>query len=467
MNTPTNNSTLLGLHAIELEGKEGLAYDPLSGQIVNLGARLFKCLGLLQTSPATAEQDDAAAYCKLQQLATQLDQLHEAHAKNGLSASTASRTLDRVTLLVTNNCNLRCKYCYAHGSGYGIPRHNMEQTTALDVADFLVRHFDHIGAIVFFGGEPLLNPEVIECVCKRFEVLQSEGKILSLPKFVLITNGTRLTPRTLGVIKRYITHVTVSIDGPQLVHDANRIDEHGNGSYDQVDHFIRTISSLPNLSVSYEATFTEIHLQAGLRTSDVSAYMHATYGLDGTVIEDLALQYAKPSQRTASEARILGIDSEEFTVTGLSNVVRGLLFGQRRSMCPVGRYTVAIDPDGKLYFCHMNVGKNHLCQGSIYGDNIFTARALFEQRYPFLRCIALEAEPCSCCWMRYLCGGCTMEWFYDNDSQQFLSHPKPSYCQQMAINCERIIAGVAQARQNPETWEELKAQFVTSHSFPC
>lgn len=64
---------------------------------------------------------------------------------------------DRITLHISNDCNLRCKYCYASGGNYKMKRSLMTTDTAKQFYDFCIHHFSHIEKIVFFGGEPCLN----------------------------------------------------------------------------------------------------------------------------------------------------------------------------------------------------------------------------------------------------------------------------------------------------------------------
>jgi uncharacterized protein len=81
------------------------------------------------------------------------------------------RSIDRITLHVTNVCNLKCKYCYADGGNYKLPESMMTLETASKFIDFCTTHFDNIKTIAFFVFFPLLNVKVIEYICKTFEKL--------------------------------------------------------------------------------------------------------------------------------------------------------------------------------------------------------------------------------------------------------------------------------------------------------
>ena len=65
---------------------------------------------------------------------------------------TFNDTIDRITLHVSNDCNLRCKYCYATGGTYGKSRNLMSIETAKKFVDYCCENFKKVRNIVFFGG---------------------------------------------------------------------------------------------------------------------------------------------------------------------------------------------------------------------------------------------------------------------------------------------------------------------------
>lgn len=112
-------------------------------------------------------------------------------AENTSKVLTSHRKFKRITLCVSNDCNLRCKYCYAGGGNYGGNRFIMDKETALEFVNFCYRELDELECIMFFGGEPLLNWKIVEFICKEFEDRHKDGGCLN-PKFTLVTNGTIL-----------------------------------------------------------------------------------------------------------------------------------------------------------------------------------------------------------------------------------------------------------------------------------
>ncbi|MBM3308584.1 MAG: radical SAM protein, partial [Candidatus Eisenbacteria bacterium] len=114
-----------------------------------------------------------------------------------------------LALHVSGGCNLSCDYCYLRGSAGGL----MSEEVALRALDLLFE--ESIGAphlsVVFFGGEPLLHPDLIEVSARHARArATAEGRALSLH---VTTNGTLLTPEVASRLAAVGAAVMVSIDG--------------------------------------------------------------------------------------------------------------------------------------------------------------------------------------------------------------------------------------------------------------
>ena len=131
--------------------------------------------------------------------------------------------LSSITLQVTQNCNLRCAYCIYSGSYVNRTHNNkrMQLETAIKAVDFLYRHSSqsHIISIGFYGGEPLLEFDLIQKVVDYAEGL-FKGKSL---QFLMTTNATLLSVEKARYLREHKFHLTISLDGPQSIHNKNRI----------------------------------------------------------------------------------------------------------------------------------------------------------------------------------------------------------------------------------------------------
>ena len=62
---------------------------------------------------------------------------------------TVQSDMHRITVCVANDCNLRCKYCYAQGGNYGSSRKLMDESTAREFVDFCIRNFGKVERVLF------------------------------------------------------------------------------------------------------------------------------------------------------------------------------------------------------------------------------------------------------------------------------------------------------------------------------
>lgn len=140
--------------------------------------------------------------------------------------------LNTITLQVTQQCNLRCKYCTYSGSYYNRIHSdkNMSTEIALKGVDYILDHSALSPRIFigFYGGEPLLRFDLIKEVVE-YAKKQDPSKRYH---FHMTTNGTLLKKDVVEFLVANDFNLLISLDGPEEVHDANRqFAESEKGSY--------------------------------------------------------------------------------------------------------------------------------------------------------------------------------------------------------------------------------------------
>ena len=94
-----------------------------------------------------------------------------------------------ITFCVTEDCNLRCKYCYMTGKN---KKNKMTFEIAQRAVDYILRNrdiFKEEAAIwSFIGGEPLLEIDLINKINKKYKINISlaENKEISYEKYKII-----------------------------------------------------------------------------------------------------------------------------------------------------------------------------------------------------------------------------------------------------------------------------------------
>lgn len=134
-------------------------------------------------------------------------------------------------LHIAHDCNLACKYCFAEEGEYHGRRELMSFEVGKKALDFLVKNSgNRVNLEVdFFGGEPLMNWEVVK-------QLVEYGRSLEKPynkkfRFTLTTNGVLLNDEIMEYLNKEMSNVVISLDGRKEVNDRMRPFRNGKGSY--------------------------------------------------------------------------------------------------------------------------------------------------------------------------------------------------------------------------------------------
>ena len=146
-----------------------------------------------------------------------------------------SGRLDSLIVKVAERCNLKCSYCYMYeheDKSYLKRPKFMDETifnlVLLRAKEYCDRRPNHKLFLTFHGGEPtLLGPtRFLRYIIKAREFLGNRLGGISMQ-----TNGTLIDDEWIAILKKYHIPVSISLDGPALAHDANRVDFMGNGSH--------------------------------------------------------------------------------------------------------------------------------------------------------------------------------------------------------------------------------------------
>lgn len=131
--------------------------------------------------------------------------------KDLISAFKDSSFYNTFTILTTTDCNARCYYCYQHG----IEHNYMSETTALKIADYIVKNSKGTVFLRWFGGEPLYNFNVINLIC---DYLKSNN--ISFVSSI-ISNGLLFDDKNVSnaVEKWNLKKTQITLDGTRDVYN--------------------------------------------------------------------------------------------------------------------------------------------------------------------------------------------------------------------------------------------------------
>lgn len=157
---------------------------------------------------------------------------------------TLTDKVNSLVLNVTERCNFRCKYCIFSGEYFYRRSHSKRQMslrTAIKAVDFLKDHSSAAEnlSVTFYGGEPLLNYNLIESVISYCKDKFSQGVLHSLT-----TNASLLDDEKIDYFIKNSVYLVISIDGPEVLHDRYRRDIKGRKTFRKVLNVIKKISNL-------------------------------------------------------------------------------------------------------------------------------------------------------------------------------------------------------------------------------
>jgi len=336
-------------------------------------------------------------------------------------------------LHIAHDCNLACKYCFAEEGEYHGRRAIMSYEVGKKALDFLVANSGNRTnlEVDFFGGEPLMNWEVVKQLVAYGRSLEEEHH--KKFRFTITTNGVLLNDEILEFVNKEMGNVVLSIDGRKEVHDRMRPHRGGQGSYDEiVPKFKKVAESRGQMNYYVRGTYTHyntdfakdvLHLAdlgfKQISVEPVVAPETEDYAIREEDLPQLLAQYDELAEeliRRRKEGR--GFNFFHFMI----DLEGGPCVAKRLSGCGSGTEYLAVTPWGDLYPCHQFVGNEDFLMGNVDEGVLRT-----DIRDEFKQCNVYAKEKCKDCFAKFYCsGGCAA------NSYNFTGNVNGSY----DIGCE-------------------------------
>jgi len=148
--------------------------------------------------------------------------------------------VDTLELHLTDACNMSCLYCYVPKKLRLLPKMSIEiaETAINKLLEYRDKYWKDLTLhIVFHGGEPMMNKELLYTIIERWH-----GERI---KFGIQSNGTLINEEDVLFFKKHNIDVGISIDGPSPeYHDIQRFYVNGKGTFKAVDRTLRMFKSL-------------------------------------------------------------------------------------------------------------------------------------------------------------------------------------------------------------------------------
>lgn len=350
-----------------------------------------------------------------------------------------SKDIYGICLEVTEGCNFRCRYC-TYSGGYPANRlhgsKNMGWNIAKSAIDFYHRQnkeaVDIRPGIGFYGGEPLLNFELI-----KQSVDYAKDLVWRHPLGIhwnITTNGSLLTEEIINYLVENSFGITISIDGPAFEHNKNRLFASGKPTFKQV---LKKISLLYKIAprnyyrshvlvncvfspdtdlLAVNEFFVKNHeLFFNVMTSSVRSG-HETFFLEHPVNPDQRKFQIDTLFRHYVEAHIC---SESFDPENSNNIFTRALFERdfvklhKRELfnnaldqvevspaCFPGKRKLFVDVEGNLHICE-RVNRTYPIGDVFNGYDTNRVTSIVND---YSR--VMNSEQCRSCWAFRFCGLC-------------------------------------------------------------
>jgi len=304
--------------------------------------------------------------------------------------------------------------------------------------------------IIFFGGEPLLQRELIYQAADyaEFRAKRSNTKF----HYKITTNGLLLDDEFLRFSQEKEVFIALSHDGVREAHDKTRVDCEGKGTFDRLsDKIDALLAQRPYAPVMMTVDPSNVeHYYAGVEYLYNKGFRYLICSMnyagdwDKKALAELKRQY----KALADFYERLTRAEEKFYFSPfevkLASHIRGDAYCHER--CELGKKQLSVAPDGTLYPCVQFVGDEKYAIGDVFiGIDQEARLRLYNEN-------ELEKPSCAKCAIRKRCNhycGCL-----NKQVTGSINAVAPSLCAH-----ERIVLPIADAL-GERLFKDRNAMFI-------
>lgn len=272
--------------------------------------------------------------------------------------------------------------------------------------------------ISFFGGEPMLNFDLIKKAV--FYASETEKNI----SYSITSNGSLMTPDIVNFLVKYNINLTISLDGPEEINDAYRLYPNSKGTFKKVVKNINYIKkNFPDYFYTQVSINAVLQSEEGFPLEKIQFLNSLTplFTLSPLVEENRYFNYScsfiKGFLSHYEKAHIDNKkDRTNIPYSLIKNKIHELflqIHGRKKrsftelnsylpiGQCNMGTSKIFVDPEGTIYSCDQLYYKNKGKIGNI------------DSGVDYLKCVDhlqnyynVTYSKCNKCWAFRLCRAC-------------------------------------------------------------
>ncbi|MBF0651080.1 radical SAM protein [Dysgonomonas sp. GY75] len=315
-------------------------------------------------------------------------------------------------IVVTENCNFNCKYCFisetvnANKINKVMTQEGVQASVALLQRTYERQQTDYDKTITFYGGEPLLNYDIIKFFIEEIELIKRTEYWPDDVRFAIITNGSLLTSEIIEFLKANRISIGISYDIDKSAH-SNRISKNNKDTFDIVREKIE-LCKTEQIPFSLSITITENIIKNKEAILEEILKINPT-----TVAFNLLIPNHKILQNNSYYENATGFMIDIFKVLRKQGIYEDRVMRKVQAFsvnklylydcCASGGNQYTITPSGEIGICH-----GYLNNRKYFSANVFDKNFDFRENIDFnywKKRSPLFMEKCFDCECLGICGG--------------------------------------------------------------
>ncbi len=330
-----------------------------------------------------------------------------------------SSAANRLNLIftVTTGCDLSCGYCFENRVKRAPMRAEIVDAVASWAEQYVKQHALSEIALDLFGGEPLLEPEMLCRFLTRMQRCCVQEK-LKFDNVQLTTNGRRCDPAVLLALRKLgVNEVQVTIDGNESTTNARRRvrdpASRSGSAYRDVICNIKAYAKYFQVTVKINfdrstiATCTDALDDLAQASTDVPSVLTIKpEPIAAWAPGNLSGRFGRLYERMSSDlAQAFGVIMHETTARGFALDLSAVF----PTPCMVsGQHSFLVEPDGSLRSCISAFGMDAFWLGQVTtaGTTVISQR---HHKTEFASTVSNGCSARECSYLPVCDGGCKYE----------------------------------------------------------
>lgn len=272
-------------------------------------------------------------------------------------------------MITSEQCNLACKYCFLGNNDEckrsNFSLENMSKETADKAIEFFIKQIklsgldkeeDNKPAIIFYGGEPLVNYDVLVYIAEKINALRDVEKCVKNMELSMVSNGLLLTEERALKLKELGVAIAISVDGFTEEANSMRVDVAGNNVFNKI---LKTLDmcKMVGVDVSLSVTLSEETIK---NTKDilelVDKYGVTSFGFNIMMSDE---NFVLPQEYNEKAAQFIIDEFVELRKRGIyeDRIMRKLKSFTKSQVyfsdcAATGGGQIVIAPNGQVGICH-------------------------------------------------------------------------------------------------------------------